>query len=621
MIRRYDSDYISGKEVAVMKWTTTLTNAFKGMKYSVGRFPLTVLFLVLVAMMNSFTIEEPTLDLSRFIYTSLVGSFLGTVAQMIYERFYTRSNMRYMLFGGAALLTLGYYFIAGPDLEFDTIIFIKTSVTLFALVIAFIWIPTIDNDAVSFHKSFLAAFKVFFIAALFTLVLMGGITAIYSATNYLLFEVDAEILGHLLNLVGTLFGPLYFLALTPLYSGEYEKSGLTPEEEDQKALMLSQFTVPRFLDVLISYILIPLIAIYTLILVLYVALNISGEFWTDNLLEPLLVSYAIMVILVLILSYNLENRFAVFFRRVFPKLLVPIVVFQTIASILKIREMGITHGRYYVILFGVFAVIAGFVFSFLKPKHHGLIAVALLVFAAVSIVPPIDAFTVSSRNQTRLLEETLAENNMLENGEVVQNPNASTNDRITITRTATYLYDLGYSEEVAFLPDNFNAYNDFYDTFGFNPTYEPAGGGQPTGNFAFLDTDAEFSVDINPFDYLITGSFNHNLVGETEEFNTLRFEVDGQSYAFDGERTGDYYSAILRDETGEELIRFDTQVIFDEIFGDEMAMEYVESRLTMEEATFTTENEQAELMFIVATISRDSTYTGVEFYLLIDIKE
>nr|WP_238321825.1 DUF4153 domain-containing protein [Carnobacterium jeotgali] len=118
--------------------------------------------------------------------------------------------------------------------------------------------------------------------------------------------------------------------------------------------------------------LIPLTAIFTVILLVYLLQNITGDFWTNNLLEPMLVSYSVTVILVYLLASNIETKSALLFRKIFPKVLVPIVLFQTISSVLKIQETGLTHGRYYVILFGLFAVIAGLIFSILPVKKKWL---------------------------------------------------------------------------------------------------------------------------------------------------------------------------------------------------------------------------------------------------------
>src|SRR5699024_8973879 len=163
------------------------------------------------------------------------------------------------------------------------------------------------------------------------------------------------------------------------------------------------------------YIIIPLTMVYTVILLIYVLLNITGDFWKDNLLEPMLISYAVIVILVFFLASSLDNMLVTLFKNIFPKILIlivlfltiaylfknifpiiliPIVLFQTIASFLKIEDTGVTYGRYYVIMFGLFALISGVVFSFFSMKKHGWIALSLIIFAIISITPPVDSFSV-----------------------------------------------------------------------------------------------------------------------------------------------------------------------------------------------------------------------------------
>ena len=112
---------------------------------------------------------------------------------------------------------------------------------------------------------------------------------------------------------------MYFLSLIPVYPGivnQNKDQGITDlqEENINKAAYC-----PKFLEVLISYILIPLIAVFTIILLIYIIQNIGGAFWKDNLLEPMLVTYSITVILVYILASEIENKFTIFFRKVFPK--------------------------------------------------------------------------------------------------------------------------------------------------------------------------------------------------------------------------------------------------------------------------------------------------------------
>ncbi|MDK2780245.1 MAG: hypothetical protein PWP61_542 [Trichococcus sp.] len=602
-----------------MKIKDAFWKAYKGMGRSISRYPLTVLFLIAVAVLNSFMIENPREDYARYLFTFLVGAMLSIVGQMVYERFFTQLNTRYLLMGGSALLTAGYYFAVGPQTQYNIAISVKTGVALFALMIAFIWIPSIKNIKVPFHRSFLSALKAFFTTVLFSAVLTAGISAIFYATDYLLFNVDYKILMHLMNIVASLFAPIYFLSMTPLYPGKREE--MIPDEAWAKRgeTLDRQFMVPRFLEVLISYIIIPLTAIYTLILVVYVVRNIAGEFWTDNLMEPLLVSYAIIVIIVYILACNLDNKFADLFRKIFPKILIPIVVFQTIASFLKIREMGVTHGRYYVILFGIFATIAGVIFSFMKPKHNGLIAIALLVLSAISIIPPIDAFTVSKNNQISFLEKKLMENDMLVDDAIVPKSDVSLSDKIVITKLASYIDNMGYNKEVAYLPNDFNVYSDFSDTYGFDMTYSETEYPQGEGEFVYLNWEANPVVGIAGFDVMLHQYLYYSEV-ETSTGETTDFEADGQQYQLEKRLDGSYYVLVLKDAAGEELLAYNTEELYDTIFEKSTTSGFDKGNLTVEDATITTENDRIRMTILVNSLERMPDFVGGDLYLFIEFK-
>ena len=67
-----------------MKFKDALWKAYKGMGRSISRYPLTVVFLIAVAVLNSFMIENPREDYARYLFSFLVGAMLSIVGQMIY---------------------------------------------------------------------------------------------------------------------------------------------------------------------------------------------------------------------------------------------------------------------------------------------------------------------------------------------------------------------------------------------------------------------------------------------------------------------------------------------------------------------------------------------------------
>ena len=334
------------------------------------------------------------------------------------------------------------------------------------------WVPVIKSK-ISFNSSFMISFKSLFNSLFFSGVIFAGISIILTAINQLIFTIDYTAYPHTVNIVFIIFAPMYFLSLIPIYPGVKNNSKNQEKMDLQKESIDESAHCPKFLEVLISYILIPLIAVFTLILVIYIIKNIGGEFWTDNLLEPMLVSYAITVILVYILASEIENKFTAFFRKVFPKVLVPIVLFQITSSILSLADTGVTHTRYYVILFGLFAAVSGVLLSFLPVRKNGVIAALLIVFATISIVPPVDAFTISRSSQTDTLKNVLEQNNMLENNKILPNESISNKDKQTITNAINYLSRMEYTKKIAWLPEDFNAYEDFSDTFGFKEYQDP----------------------------------------------------------------------------------------------------------------------------------------------------
>lgn len=508
--------------------------------------------------------------------------------------------------GVAAVITLGYYRIISPISDITMEISIKTGVAVFAITMAFIWVPSIKSR-ISFNESFLSAFKAFFTSVLFSSVMFLGITLIISSTNLLLFTVDEKANMHAANIIYILFAIMYFLSLTPFYpSAKIKDKSSTSGELAVKC--------PRFLEILISYIVMPLTAVFTIILILYIIINIKGSFWENNLLEPMLVSYAVTVIVVYILASTLRNKFAFVFRKIFPKVLVPIVLFQTVASVLKIGKMGMTHGRYYVILFGIFAIIAGFVFSFLDTSKNGIIAAVLIVFSVISIVPTIDAFTVARNNQMSILEETLIKNDMLNDGKLIADASISDGDKKKITSSFQYLRQMDYTRNIEWLEDG-DEYTDFRKIFGFDESEIYIN----SEKSLYINTKDNIYIDIQGYDMF--ASTNIGIKGDHEEhFDICSFKKDGSKYYLE-QRVSDGIGEInFLDEDREEIISFRMDKIEERFKNYSGGEAYVDTK----ELTFIETNEKAELKIIVrdVNINKGSNYSnfGTNMFAFIDLK-
>ena len=585
---------------------------FEGIIKATNRYPLTMLLLLAAAVTSAILIQQNVDHYVQYLVTFLIGALLSMVAQQIYERFFTKEGERLLLMVGALVLAAAYFFAVYPDDTFNLETSIKTGVTVFALLMAFIWIPAIKSK-VTFNESFMATFKAVFITVLFTGIIASGISLIIFAVDNLLFTVANNTIPHTLNIVFTLFAPIFFLSFTPPYVGKKDTDLTTEQLALREERVQRAVSCPNYLRILISYIIIPLTALYTLILLAYILLNIGGDFWTKNLLEPLLVSYAITVIVVYILASHLDNKFAHFFRKIFPKVLIPIVLLQTIASIVKISEMGITYGRYYVILFGVFAIIAGIVFSFMPVRKNGLIVAVLLIFSVISIMPPIDAFTVSRTNQITLLKETLLENNMLENDTVVPNSTIANEDKKVITRTISYLEHMGDTDEIDWLPNDIYYNNNFEETFGFTQVYDQVEDGLNHSQYAYLNWDKSPVVNIADYQHMV----KLNIHSSNDDYEqVINIELNGSTYkVLNSDDENGVNSIRVMNENEEELIRLDTEAVF-----TEMLSQYDGKEMSVAEATIIQENDKVKLSIVANSVDRYDDQYHADIYMFVNIK-
>lgn len=590
-----------------MKPIKRLLNRFKGLADAIDRYPLTSIFLLFAAIVNAVDISSEK-DYSKLLLTFVVGAFISAVLQITYERFLLRQSSRLLLISTAFVLTAGYYLIINPAPQLSMEINIRTSVALFALLIAFIWVPVIKSR-VSFNKSFMIAFKSFFHSLFFSGILFVGISIIITAIDQLIFQLEYTAYSHSANIVFILFAPMFFLSLIPVYPGA---ANTETNMEDQEKTINKAANCPKFLEVLLSYIIIPLIAVFTVILLTYILRNFTGEFWTDNLLEPMLVSYAITVIVVYILVSEIENKFTLWFRRIFPKVLVPIVLFQIAASVISVSDTGIMHTRYYVILFGIFAAVAGILLSFINVRRNGIIAPILIICAVISIVPPVDAFTISRSSQVSLLEDVLLKNNMLENNQVKPNAAISDQDKEVVTKAMNYLLRMNYQKDVEWLPKDYN-YDDFYPTFGFYEYYEP---GDNKEMYIALSLQEKSTVDIAGYDSFI----QYHLIMENDNNEKIAdFVKEGKHYSLMTKENNDQVDMILTGENKEELLSIDANEIFKKFYG------YHSSKYTItpEEATLSKENDKAKMTFVVQQINIQKDheeYNSAVLFIFVKIK-
>ncbi len=471
---------------------TAVTKLVKGLSGAVLRFPLTVFCLACATALTCYMISlyaSPDLIIQKWMFVFMFGSFLGIAAQVACERFPRLARWGLVVYLVSILVIVGYYLIILPAPAIDYGVGARASVAMFAMFCAFIWLPSYDGKY-DFNSVALVHFKSALTAILYAAVLSAGLSAIIGAVDILLFELNNDVYGYMMAIVWIMFATIYYLSLLPKFNSETEEDQADAREKS---------LYPRMLEILISYIAIPLVAAYTLVLIAYFVKIGITRVWPTGQLGPMILGYSAAGLLIYILASRLDNRFAKAYQLGFPKILVPVVAMQLVSVYIRLNAYGVTESRYYLALFGVFTLVIGLVLSFRPVKKNGIIAVLAGLFALFSVIPPVDAFTVSRNSQVNRLENMLQQYGVLADNKIQPITNADLNLRLETTSILDYLDRRRYSESIAWLPEDFQTYRDMKKTFGFEPAYKYLG----DENYFYAGLDMQTPLNIGGFDTLV----------------------------------------------------------------------------------------------------------------------
>ncbi len=524
----------------------SLINQFKSI---VLRFPLTLLFIVFLTIWELYTIETiNSFGAIEIVLTT--GIILSIASQLLYERFFRsegKSHWRWLLYGGVVVFSALYYYYFIMSLSsiddawsFYSMPGIRGMIVYFVATILLIWIPSIKRQ-VKFSSSFLVVFKGWFASLFFAVVLYLGIIATLLLFEMLFFSLEMNWFSYVTILVYNLFLPTVFLTFIPDYQAE------TPKEAGVKSAAEAT-QMPKFLHHLITYILIPVMAIYTILLVMYILTNLSNAFFEENLLEPLLLTYAINGWILLILADPIENKVAQWFKKIFPFLLLFVIVFQMIATYRQIQEVGVTHGRYFILFFGIGTMISA-LWYILKEPRLLLLPIVALIGGVIALVPPIDAVGLSVRSQVDQIETLLEENDMLVDGEeIVQNPEVSKSNQEKIQESIRYLRGISALNQLSWLDEA--DYNRVEELFGFEPdsSYESFFPSDDVVSYnVHLMEQETLSLPVTHYDYMLELALDNNNKTVTEVAT-----IDEQMHNILFDLEDGFVITIQNDETEEE---------------------------------------------------------------------
>lgn len=583
-----------------MKIKDSFIGIIRGLKNSLKRFPLTIgLSTICVILMIYMTEVAPNSSesfretLSRIIMIYALGIPLSLSIKVFFERKETYKNVfLYAAFlVGGVILTL-YYYVFLPDLHMVSITrYIGVNLILY---LTFIFIPYLSNND-SFELYVIRILTRFFTTVIYSIVLFLGLAAILFTIDQLLgVNIKSEIYFYCWLIVVGIFAPSFFLAGVPVKNERLE---------------LEHY--PKLFKVLILYIVMPLLSVYTIILYIYFGKIIITTQWPQGLVSHLVLWYSVISASVLFFIAPLlnENNWAKRFMQIFPKVIIPLIFMMFISIGIRINAYGVTENRYYVVMLGVWVFLIMVYFSFTKKMRNIILPISLTIIAFVSIMGPLSSYTISKYSQNKRFEQILIRNNMLKESEIVKaNSQISEEDKRSLSSILRYFEINHKLNNIKYLSENFKLEN-VESVFGFKLTDEYNYYNE--GYFYFNTYGSGGPLDIKGYDYLFDT--------RSQKINNSKEGPLGIQYDYETSKVKLYIE-------GTEVYSKDL-TDYVNILIDKYGATQGEQSLNFEEMSFLDENDKLKVKIQFYNLSgrRESSSgkldsKGFEYTILIKIK-
>ena len=584
-----------------MKLETLLFNTVKYLKESLKRFPVTILtstalvIMLIITGEQSSTLNSETLSiLERINMVIGLGIPLSLCIKLVFER--KNGKNQYKLLGhilGAGFLILYYFYFLSEINMVSRTRYIAISLFLY---IAFMYIPWLGNKK-DYEYYVVKVLGSFFITAIYSFVLYIGFTAIiFSIDKLFLINIEGRLYYYMFLVIVGIFAPSYFLAKLPNNNENFSNNKL-----------------PKAFKILLLYIIIPLIVIYTAILYAYFIKIIVTRNWPINLISHLVLWYSIVTVGVIFFITPIikEDKVAEYFVKWFPNIIIPIILMMFSSMYIRINAYGITENRYFVLVLGLWVFAMMIYFGFRKRFRNIIVPISMSILVLISVIGPLSSYSISKYSQNKRLERILIRNNMIEDNKIIKsNSSISSEDKAEISSILDYFKNNHDVNNIKYLSSDFKI-NDMERVFGFSYTYDVQG--EDMNSYFYYDNDKIGNVlEVRGFDYFAN---INNYVDEVKISTDIVLKFDFDKFTFKIiDKENDIYERNFYDFV---------EIINSKYEGKNGSKDIVDPK----DLIFSDENKKVKVLFIINHISglKDGSQRGtqiqdVEFNVLIKIK-
>jgi hypothetical protein len=466
---------------------TFCRTSIKKLAVSLKRFPEAVLLCAIAASVLMFSVHAQAQNgmedkLIRVCLIFALGVPVVLCIKLLLERIpHLTKGARVFLYMIAAIGLTLYFLFYLHDLKTATMIrYIAFSI---AFYLTFSFIPYFYKRE-NYELYVITLLSRFFVTYIYSMVLYAGLAAILFTIDRLFsIKVSHKFYLDCLIIVGGIFAPAFFLADIPQIG------------EDMKPENYS-----KVLKVLILYIVMPILVIYTIILYAFFAKILITLEWPTGIVAHLVLWYSIVSALVIFLIYPLRktNPWVRKFIFYLPRFIIPLLGMMFVSMGIRLKAYGITENRYLVMVVGIWVTGCMIYHIFSKKTRNIALPVSLAIIAVLAVVGPWSCFSVSKASQNNRFESILRKYDMIQANTISKSSKEVTDgDKKEISAILLYFNTNHSLAEVRYLPEDFDL-NQMEKTFGFK-LYRA----MPANHFSYWLEERSQFVNINEYDYFI----------------------------------------------------------------------------------------------------------------------
>jgi hypothetical protein len=397
-----------------MKKLFSLEKLTQGIRLSLTKYPISILFAAIAAMLliNITAAEGNDMD-DLFAY--IIGCAMGISLFFAIHTSLENKTWPGYVKGLVMVMGLGILWLIVSDIknQMDSGSDQSQAIQIFGygllthLVVAFL--PFIGNFKINafwqYNKSlFIRAFT----TVLYTGVLFAGISgAILAITQ--LFDVDfgSKIYAYLWYIMALPMSVIIFCAGVPTDINELESST----------------DLPKGLRIFVQFILIPLVVLYLLILYAYMGKIIVQWSLPQGWVTILIMVFSVLGMLAMLLvhpyQHQKENGWVKWYTKGYYVALLPLLILQYVAIFTRIGDYGFTAPRWAVLAITVWLTWITLYNVFFKGRNIVLIPLTLFITAFLFLLGPLSHKSISISSQTAKINRLLTELKLVKNGKLL----------------------------------------------------------------------------------------------------------------------------------------------------------------------------------------------------------